>query len=136
MIVSHKRNRSNTENTECRPVMPLPMFPLKPRLHNDSDSVKPGHLRQRQAEGRRNSLSSASVDGAMNRVTCLRGCHDPSHWLSIDQSEASLKNSFLMHSMDGTYGTCRASQTLENKYYLDSLNSQESDCLCWVTLPQ
>ncbi len=51
------------------------------------------HLRQRQPEEWRSSFSSASVDGATNRATCLRGCHDPSHWLSVDQSEASPRNS-------------------------------------------
>ncbi len=55
--------------------------------------LKPGiHLRQRQTEAQCGSLSSASVDGATNRATCLRGCHDPSHRLSVDQSEASLRN--------------------------------------------
>ncbi len=55
--------------------------------------LKPGiHFRQRQAEAWRRSLSSASVDGVPSRATCLRGCHDPSHRMSVDQSEASLRN--------------------------------------------
>ncbi len=55
---------------------------------------KPGiHLRQREAEARHSSLSSASVDSAMNRATCLRGCCNPSHWLLVDQSEAIPRNS-------------------------------------------
>ncbi len=47
------------------------------------------HLRQKQAEARHGSLSSASVDSAMIRATCLRCRCDPSHRLSVDQSEAS-----------------------------------------------
>ncbi len=39
------------------------------------------------------SLSSTSVDGAMNRATCLRGSRDPSYRLSVDQSKASPRNS-------------------------------------------
>ncbi len=46
------------------------------------------HLRQRQG-----SLSFASVVVATNQATCLRGCRSPSHRLSIDQSEASPRNS-------------------------------------------
>ncbi len=33
------------------------------------------------------------VDGATNWAACLRGCCDPSHWLLVDQSEASPRNS-------------------------------------------
>ncbi len=51
------------------------------------------HLRQRQAEARCGSLSLASVDGATNRATCLRGCSDPSRQWSVYQSEASPRNS-------------------------------------------
>ncbi len=58
----------------------------------------------------------ASVDGATNRATCLRGCRDPSHWLLLDQSEASSRNSLLIRSMDRTY---RASQKLKNILYSD-----------------
>ncbi len=56
--------------------------------------IKPGiHLRQRQAEVQCSSLSLASVNGTTNRATCLRGCCDLSHWLLVNQSEASLRNS-------------------------------------------
>ncbi len=56
--------------------------------------VKPGiYLRQKQAKAQRGSLSSASIDGATNQATCLRGCHNPSHWLLVDQSEVSPRNS-------------------------------------------
>ncbi len=51
------------------------------------------HLRQRQAEARRCSLSLASVDGASSRAACLRGCHDPSHRVLVHQGEASPRNS-------------------------------------------
>ncbi len=57
-------------------------------------TVKLGiHLRQRQAKARCGSLSLASVDGATNWVACLRSCCDPSHRLSVDQSETSPRNS-------------------------------------------
>ncbi len=58
-------------------------------------SVKPGiHLRQRQAEAQRSSLSSASVDGAPSQAACLRGCCELSHHrVLVDQSEASPRNS-------------------------------------------
>ncbi len=63
-------------------------------IANPNMSIKLGiHLRQRQAVVRCGNLSSASVDGAMNRATCLRGCHDTSHLLLVDQSEVSLRNS-------------------------------------------
>ncbi len=51
------------------------------------------HLRQRQAEVRHSSLSSASVDGAPSWATYLRGFCDPSHRVWVDQSEASPRNS-------------------------------------------
>ncbi len=60
------------------------------------------HLRQRQAEAQCGSLSLASVDRATNWAKCLRVCHDPSHRLSVDQSEASPRNSSL-HAKYGRY---------------------------------
>ncbi len=48
----------------------------------------------------RGSLSSASVDSAMNWATCRRGCRDPSHRLLVNQSEATLRNS-LSHAQYG-----------------------------------
>ncbi len=51
------------------------------------------HLRQRQAEARCGSLSLVSVDGAPSRAACLKGCRDPSHRVSVDQSEARTRNS-------------------------------------------
>ncbi len=35
----------------------------------------------------------ASVDGAMNRATCLRGCRNTSHWLLVNRSETSPRDS-------------------------------------------
>ncbi len=59
-----------------------------------SESIKlEVHLRQRQAVVRHGSLSSTSVDSTMNRATCLRKCHNLSHRLLVDQSEASSRNS-------------------------------------------
>ncbi len=45
------------------------------------------HFRQRQAEAWHGSLSSASVNSALSRAACLRGGHDPSHCVLIDQSQ-------------------------------------------------
>ncbi len=53
------------------------------------------YQRQRQAEARHGSPSSASVDGPTNQVTCLKGCCNLSHQLLVDQSEASQRNSPL-----------------------------------------
>ncbi len=39
------------------------------------------------------SLSLASVYGAPSQVAYLKGCRDPSHYVLVDQSEASLRNS-------------------------------------------
>ncbi len=50
------------------------------------------HLKHRQAKARCGSLSSASVDDTTNRATCFTGCHNLSHWLLVDQSEASPRN--------------------------------------------
>ncbi len=58
------------------------------------------HLRQRQAEARCSSLSLTSVHSATIQATCLRGCCDPSHVLSVDQSEASPRN-FSPHAQYG-----------------------------------
>ncbi len=38
------------------------------------------------------SAHTSSVDGTMNRATCLRSCCDPRHRLSVDQSEVSPRN--------------------------------------------
>ncbi len=66
----------------CLPHPPQ-TWPLKPGIHS----------RQRKVEAQHGSLSSSSVDGAMNQATRLRGCCDPSPRLSVDQSEVSLRNS-------------------------------------------
>ncbi len=71
-------------------------------------TLKPGiHLRQRKTEAWCGSLSSASVDGATNRATCLRGCRDPSCRLSVDQSKANPRNSPL-HMQYGQNMLCLA----------------------------
>ncbi len=51
------------------------------------------HLRQRQAEVRRSSLSSASVDGALSQAARLRGCRNLSNRMLVYESEASPRNS-------------------------------------------
>ncbi len=79
----------------CNFVTNLMFFSMKlGKSRNCIQFTKPIiYLRQRQAEVQRSNLSSASIDGAMNRATCLRRCCDPSHRLLVDQSEASLRNS-------------------------------------------
>ncbi len=53
------------------------------------------HLRQKQAEAQRSNFFLASVDGAASRAASFRGCRDPSHRVSVDQSKASPRNSPL-----------------------------------------
>ncbi len=101
MDSSSKASRSFTHSARlvCTPVPQVTehykhaIIMIFRRMYNWCWKFKPGiRLRQRQAEAQCGSLSSASVDGATNQATCLRGCCDPSHWLLVDQSEASPRN--------------------------------------------
>ncbi len=83
-----------TSFTWCGSIRTLPRaFLLTLSNTRHSQSIKLGiHLRQRRAKAQHSSLSSASVNGATNRAICFRDCRNPSHQLSVDQSEASPRN--------------------------------------------